>query len=63
MTESTRWRKGTRSAAQNACVELHVSQTGTMVRDSKNPDGGVLAIGVDTWSAFMGDIVRDDQSE
>ena len=60
---ATRWRKSARSTSQNACVELDVSSNGTWIRDSKNPGGGVLTIGIDTWAAFLGNIVREDQSE
>lgn len=38
-SESSRWRKSTRSQSQGACVELH--PTGA-VRDSKNPTGPTL---------------------
>lgn len=63
MVKETRWRKSARSTSQNACVELDLSSNGTRVRDSKNPGGGVLTIGVNTWMAFLGNIIRENQSE
>lgn len=38
-----RWRKSRRSQNEGACVELH--PTGAL-RDSKNPAGPVLAVGL-----------------
>ena len=42
MTMRPEWRKSSRSAATDSCVEL--SWTGSAVRDSKNPDGPQLRI-------------------
>lgn len=41
--ERRRWRKSSRSDAQEACVEL--ADTGA-VRDSKNPAGPVLSVDI-----------------
>ncbi|WP_084337916.1 DUF397 domain-containing protein [Actinomadura oligospora] len=51
---STRsWRKSTRSAGQEACVEVRGSDgSGTQVRDSKDPDGPKLAFSSGAWRAF-----------
>jgi len=49
------WRKSARSSGtgQN-CVEVAANLTGTVaVRDSKNPDGGVLRFSPDEWKAFL----------
>jgi hypothetical protein len=40
--DNTKWRKSVRSE-NTACVELH---PGGAVRDSKNPDGPRLAVGI-----------------
>lgn len=40
---TVRWRKSTRSTAQDTCVEL--ANVG-MVRDSKNPAGPALSVGL-----------------
>lgn len=44
MTLPVRWRKSSRSGQETNCVE--VAHTLTAVRDSKNPGGPVLKIGV-----------------
>ena len=49
-----RWRKSSRSGAQNDCVELVVATVGAAVRDSKNPEAGHIAFGATTWNAFLG---------
>lgn len=51
------WRKS-RACATNACVEVAWSETGILVRDSKNPDGQRLAFGSEEWSAFIAALRR-----
>ncbi|WP_370420145.1 DUF397 domain-containing protein [Streptomyces sp. QH1-20] len=49
------WRKSSYSSdAGDDCVEVadHIPGT-TMVRDSKNPDGPVLAIPARAWAVFV----------
>lgn len=41
--EGVKWRKSSRSTATDTCVELAYSGA---VRDSKNPTGPVLAVGL-----------------
>ncbi|HEV8555206.1 MAG TPA: DUF397 domain-containing protein [Actinophytocola sp.] len=50
MSTDQTWRKSSRSAAANTCVELSVGGTRTRVRDSKNPTGPVLKI---TFGPFL----------
>jgi hypothetical protein len=51
-----RWRKSSRSGAQNDCVELVVRTTGAAVRDSKNPVAGHVSFADAGWSAFLGTV-------
>lgn len=47
------WRKSSYSAnSQGQCVEV-AAPDAIAVRDSKNPDGGVLAVPRTSWSAFI----------
>ena len=46
------WRKSLRSA-EGECVEIAVSGRTILVRDSKNPDGPVLAFDRRRWSDFL----------
>lgn len=49
-----RWHRSTASGASGNCVE--VAFTGgdnVYVRDSKDPDGGVLRFTSDEWRAFV----------
>lgn len=55
------WRKSTRSNNGGACVEVATNLPGIVaVRDSKDPDGGVLSFTADEWRTFMDD-VREGQ--
>lgn len=50
-----RWRKSTRSGPDGGnCVEVADNLPGVVaVRDSKDPNGPVLAFGPDAWHAFV----------
>jgi hypothetical protein len=49
-----RWRKSSRSGSQGGqCVEVATARTRWYVRDSKNPDSGVLRVDAAQWSAFL----------
>jgi hypothetical protein len=48
------WRTSSRSASNNNCVEVANDPGGgaVLVRDSKRPDGGMLAFPADQWGGF-----------
>ena len=47
------WRKSSYSGAGNDCIEIDLSETGARVRDSKNPDAGILRFGSAGWTPFI----------
>ncbi|SOB78785.1 DUF397 domain-containing protein [Streptomyces sp. 1331.2] len=50
----TNWRKSSYSAQQGQCVEAAIGSSGQVpVRDSKDPDGPVLAFPVSSWGTFI----------
>ncbi|WP_084219704.1 DUF397 domain-containing protein [Spirillospora albida] len=50
------WRKSSRSADETDCVEVAAGEALVLARDSKDPDGTVLAFGSDAWAAFLGTV-------
>jgi Domain of unknown function (DUF397) len=49
-----RWIKGSRSLSNGNCVEVARLPGGQVgVRDSKNPEGGILRITSADWHAFL----------
>lgn len=49
------WRKSSRRGGGNNgnCVEVAFTGPAVAVRDSKDPDGPVLAFPASSWSAFL----------
>jgi hypothetical protein len=48
------FRKSTFSGSHNNnCVEVAYVPPAVLVRDSKDPDGGVLTFTLDEWAAFI----------
>lgn len=48
------WRKASRSTTNGDCIEI-AHATGVFgVRDSKNPDGGLLILPRSRWASFLG---------
>jgi hypothetical protein len=51
------WRKSRHSGAHGHCVEVAVGpDEALMVRDSKDPDGAVLAFTPSKWEGFIAGI-------
>ncbi|MEU8619259.1 DUF397 domain-containing protein [Streptomyces sp. NPDC048623] len=54
LTATDAWFKSSYSGANTTeCVECARTDTGALVRDSKRPDGPVLAVQEDAWSVFV----------
>jgi hypothetical protein len=53
MTESKTWVKSSYSGAENNCVELAQSLRETAIRDTKDRDGGTLAVPASAFTAFL----------
>jgi hypothetical protein len=48
-----RWVKSSRSASNGICVEVARNVPGVVgTRDSKDPEGGHLAVSPESWTAF-----------
>jgi Domain of unknown function (DUF397) len=55
------WRKGSRSGGNGgACIEIADMTRAVAVRDSKDPDGGMLAFSPSEWSTFADRIKGGD---
>ncbi|MFB4306021.1 DUF397 domain-containing protein [Actinomadura sp. GTD37] len=52
----TVFRKSSHSEGANGCVETCVRDTRHLVRDSKDPEGGVLAMRREVWAAMVSQI-------
>lgn len=53
---SSVFRKSSHSEGANGCVETCVRDTRHLVRDSKYPEGGVLALRMEAWAAMVSQI-------
>jgi Domain of unknown function (DUF397) len=52
MNDTFNWRKSSYTTGQGNCVEAASPRGVVAVRDSKDPDGPVLAFAPETWQAF-----------
>ncbi|PKW14286.1 DUF397 domain-containing protein [Saccharopolyspora spinosa] len=55
MEELTRaaWRVSSRSGGQGQCVEVALTSNVVGVRDTKNRNGGTLAVAPEIWTGFV----------
>ncbi|MEV6232134.1 DUF397 domain-containing protein [Saccharopolyspora shandongensis] len=53
------WRKSSHSGSVHNCVEVALSSDAAAVRDSKNPDGGILAFDARRWLSFLSAVKVD----
>ncbi|MFF0517949.1 DUF397 domain-containing protein [Actinomadura nitritigenes] len=51
------WRKSSRSSGgEGQCVEVAAGERRVAVRDSKDPDGAVLAVAPSGWASLLADV-------
>ena len=50
------WFKSIRSAGNGNCVEVAFVEDAVGVRDSKDPQGGVLEFGAQAWASFLAEV-------
>jgi hypothetical protein len=55
---SDAWRKSSHSTASSNCVEVALQDAVVGVRDSKDPEGGVLMFSAGRWADFVGGLMR-----
>lgn len=55
-----RWRKSSHSGGGNDCVEVAFVGTNPVLRDSKNPDGGVIPVSAREWRSLLATINTGD---
>ncbi|WP_021594350.1 DUF397 domain-containing protein [Actinomadura welshii] len=54
------FRKSSYSNGGNGCVEAGVLGSQHLVRDSKNPEGAFLVLGLGVWAAMVSQIKRGE---
>jgi hypothetical protein len=52
------WRKSSFSESTN-CVEVAIQNELVLIRDSKNPNEGILSVSASAWREFLQAIGRD----
>jgi hypothetical protein len=56
------WRKASRSVGNGECVEIAVALQYVAIRDSKNPEGGILRCTPSAFRSFLGMITPNEVS-
>jgi hypothetical protein len=51
--EALNWRKGSRSQSGGECVEVAASGPAVLIRDSRAPAAGMLALGAAQWRTLV----------
>jgi hypothetical protein len=51
--QTPNWIKSSRSLLTENCVEMADSQDAVLIRDSKDPEGGILTFGRSAWHSFV----------
>jgi len=54
------WRKSRYSAVSGDCVEVSFQADQVLIRDSKDPSGGVLSVSCLGWKGFIEAIKADE---
>lgn len=52
------WRKSTCSQGNGACVQVALTSSVAGIRDSKQPDGGIVLTTFPAWDAFRRAVQR-----
>ncbi len=47
------WRKSSYSGNTGNCVEVAITESVVGIRDSKEPDGGMLRVSREEWQGFI----------
>jgi hypothetical protein len=53
------WRKSRHSAGDGNCIEVALGTHLVCLRDSKNPEGGRLAVGPEAFRSFLRGVKAD----